>query len=79
MKEYYTGQTGLDCLDFMNEFFNPAEMKGFLKGNILKYLVRMGRKLDNPEIEDCHKMCDYAERLFRIVDKESKVKENDNI
>lgn len=78
MKLYYTGKTGIDAHDVMLEFFSNSELKGFYKGNVIKYLIRAGRKLDNSELEDLGKAIDYLEKLYRLVEKEDK-EENKNV
>lgn len=57
---------GLDfeCLDVIQMLLSPAEYRGFLKGNILKYLFRHESKNG---LEDIEKMNVYATRLDSLL------------
>lgn len=57
---------GLDfeCLDIIQMTLSPTEYRGFLKGNILKYLFRHESKNG---LEDIEKMNVYATELYSLL------------
>ena len=61
---YYAGN-GLSPLQaFKNGLISEDEYLGFLKGNIIKYVVRAGHKDD--EVRDIDKAIDYCHHLKRF-------------
>ena len=61
MSDYYAIADGIDALDVMRGCMSSAAFIGFLRGNVIKYAVRMGRKGDM--LPDAEKMADYARML----------------
>lgn len=59
---HYKGKDSIDVIDFMYQQLSLEEFKGFMKGNMIKYPVRAGRKDD--ELADIKKARDYADRLI---------------
>lgn len=57
--EHY--RQGIECIDYIESILTPEEFKGFLKGNMIKYLYRANKK--NGE-EDRAKSENYAHRLI---------------
>lgn len=57
---YKTG--GIETIDFIGAKLSIDEFKGYLKGNIVKYLSRATKK-DN-ELQDYQKAKWYMERLI---------------
>lgn len=51
----------MECLDVIKACLSKSEFKGFLKGNVLKYMYRKGDKGD--ALEDLNKACWYAKKL----------------
>lgn len=51
----------MECLDVIKACLSDSEFKGFLKGNVLKYMYRKGDKGD--ALEDLNKACWYAKKL----------------
>ena len=51
----------LECLDVIKACLSSSEFRGFLKGNVLKYMYRKGDKGD--ALEDLNKACWYAKKL----------------
>lgn len=51
----------MECLDVIKACLSNSEFKGFLKGNVLKYMYRKGDKGD--ALEDLNKACWYAKKL----------------
>jgi hypothetical protein len=56
---------GIETIDFLIAKFSKEEIKGYLKGNVLKYLSRAGKK-DN-EQEDFLKAQWYLNKLVEVV------------
>ena len=52
---------GIETIDFIKAKLTPDEFRGYLKGNVLKYLTRAGHK--GNANEDIDKMVWYANRL----------------
>lgn len=62
----YTGEDGKDLIDRMEEGLIPEEqVRGFLKGNVLKYLVRYE---DKGGMDDLIKAHEYLTRLIAFED-----------
>lgn len=58
---YYIIDDQVSALDVMHGAMSGEEYRGFLKGNCIKYAVRMGRKgNDSDAISDAHKLANYA-------------------
>ena len=54
-------QTGMETIDVLKNSMKPSEFKGFLKGNIIKYVSRCDYK--NNAIEDLEKAEWYINKL----------------
>ena len=65
-KHYNTG--AMECLDVIKACLSSSEFRGFLKGNVLKYMYRKGDKGD--ALEDLNKACWYAKKLIEQEKKE---------
>ncbi|MDQ2069288.1 DUF3310 domain-containing protein [Natronospira bacteriovora] len=53
---------GIQPLEYMESRFNQKEMRGFLAGNVIKYVSRFALK---DGVKDLQKALDYLERLIR--------------
>lgn len=53
--------TKIQPIEFMQSIFTPQEFEGFLKGNIIKYIQRLGKK-DEP-LKESAKILRYAQWL----------------
>lgn len=60
MTEHYEGQ--IEPIEYIAATFNDDEYRGFLKGNVIKYISRAGKKGD--AIEDFLKAKKYLEWLI---------------
>lgn len=58
---------GVDVFDVAPYFLTPEELKGFYKGNILRYFFRQGRKANTDDTKKCK---DYMEKLDNLSDEE---------
>lgn len=65
--EHYK-KCGIEPWDIMQANFTHDEFVGFLKGNILKYLMRIGRK--GQDLDDCDKIANYANKLKEVLQKD---------
>ena len=54
----------IECIDAIRASMTPAEYRGYLKGNILKYLWRYDRK---GGVQDLDKATWYLVRLREVV------------
>ena len=62
----YTGEDGKDLIDRFEEGLIPEEQtRGFLKGNVLKYVVRYE---DKGGMDDLIKANEYLRRLIEFED-----------
>ena len=52
----------MECLDVIKACLSNSEFRGFLKGNVIKYMYRKGDKGD--ALEDLNKACWYAKKLM---------------
>lgn len=57
---------GIECIDYLKAKLSVEEFKGFLRGNVVKYLSRAGLKSD--AVEDLKKAAWYLQRLIREVE-----------
>jgi len=62
---HYELWEGVEAIDIIKQTLTPEEYKGFLKGNILKYQLRLGKK-DNTQNE-ITKISDYSNELKGIT------------
>lgn len=65
--DHYTAGD-IECIDAIRASMTPAEFRGYLKGNILKYLWRYDRK---GGVQDLDKATWYLVRLREVVADES--------
>ena len=63
---HYKGSENIDVIDFLYQQLPFEQFKGFMKGNMIKYPVRAGRKDD--ELADIKKARDYADRLIEKME-----------
>lgn len=57
--EHYQG--GVEVIDYLRVKLTPDEFRGYLRGNVIKYLSRAGRK--GPAHEDYAKAAWYSRML----------------
>ena len=62
MVSYYEGS--IEPIEYMAASFTDSEYAGFLKGNIIKYISRAGKK--GPAIEDLRKAEQYLRWLIEL-------------
>jgi len=62
---HYRGENGVESIDAIEAALTQEEFKGFLKGNIIKYIFRSTRK--GNEKEDLQKSAWYQKRLEILI------------
>ena len=62
MVSYY--ESTIEPIEYMAANFSDEEYRGFLKGNILKYISRAGKK--GPAIDDLRKAEQYLRWLIEL-------------
>lgn len=63
---HYTSKD-VECIDWIEMMLTPEEFKGYLKGNVLKYVWRCEQK--GKPIQDNSKAVWYLERLIGWFEK----------
>lgn len=56
---------GIECIDAIKASMTEEQFKGFLKGNIIKYLWRY--ELKNNPVQDLEKAQYYLNRLIKEI------------
>lgn len=64
--EHYASMAGLEPIELMQLVLSPAEFIGFLKGNIIKYTMRAGKKQGEAAEKDAAKAKRYIEWLMKL-------------
>lgn len=59
-------QSGIECIDAIEAALTPDELRGYYKGNVLKYTWRERYKNG---LEDMRKACWYYNRLVKHMEK----------
>lgn len=62
---HYQGK--IECIDYLQDKLTAEEFRGFLKGNVLKYLSRATKKEN--ELEDYKKAQWYMNKLIKQMEK----------
>lgn len=60
---------GIEVIDFMEAKMSPEELRGYLKGNVIKYLSRAALK--GAETQDYRKAKWYLDRLVGTLTEKS--------
>lgn len=58
----YGGDTTYECVKVLKAWMNEDEYRGFLRGNCLKYLCRVGKK--DEVVQELNKAKWYLEKLI---------------
>ena len=72
-KTYYEAEGDFDVIDFAQQF-----QINYCRGAIIKYLVRAGKKKDNPELQDLRKALDYLNREIEFAERKQREYINEN-
>ncbi len=65
LSKHYELWNDLEAIDVIKAMLTPEEYNGFLKGNILKYQLRLGKK-DNVD-KELAKIKDYQAELNSLL------------
>lgn len=65
--ERYGGDTTYECIKVLEAWLSEEQYKGFLRGNALKYLCRVGKK--DESVQELNKARWYLDKL---IEKEEK-------
>ena len=58
-----------ESIDYIEAVLGREQFIGFLRGNALKYLTRMGQKEGESELDDSRKIQWYVNRLVKTLEK----------
>lgn len=64
--EHYASMVGLEPIELMQLVLSLPEFVGFLKGNIIKYTLRAGKKQGEAAEKDAAKAKRYTEWLIKL-------------
>ena len=64
-KPYHYTQGGIECIDAIKASMSDEEFKGFLKGNVMKYIWRYENK---DKLQDLNKAMWYLNKLISIIE-----------
>lgn len=64
--EHYASMVGLEPIELMQLVLSLPEFVGFLKGNIIKYTMRAGKKQGEAAEKDAAKAKRYTEWLMKL-------------
>lgn len=67
----YYDAGGLSVVDIWKAKLTKEELRGLFKGNVLKYLLRAGKKNKNTALKDLNKAKDYLENLIETYQEDS--------
>lgn len=65
--ERYGGDTTYECIKVLKAWLSLEQYKGFLRGNTIKYLCRVGKK--DETVQELKKAKWYLERLIEEEEK----------
>lgn len=68
----YYDAGGLSVVDIWKAKLTKEELRGLFKGNVLKYLLRAGKKNKNTAVKDLKKARDYLDNLIETYEGEEK-------
>nr|DAI94881.1 MAG TPA: nucelotide kinase [Caudoviricetes sp.] len=64
---HYTNEYGIELNEYLQHTFDYEELKGWYTMQVLKYLVRAGKKEGESYDKDRNKALDYANELANII------------
>ena len=62
----------IECIDYIQDKLTPEEYRGFLRGSVIKYIDRLGKKEDDKA--DAEKAMWYLERLVDVLGGDTRAK-----
>lgn len=73
--ERYGGDITYECIKVLEAWMPKEQYKGFLRGNIIKYLCRVGKK--DETVQELKKAKWYLEKLIEKEEKDGKSESKD--
>ena len=70
--ERYGGDTPYECIKVLKAWLPKDEYRGFLRGNAIKYICRLGKK--DESVQELKKARWYIDKLIELDEKMSKYK-----
>ena len=67
--KHYTNDYGMELNEYLQYIFNHESLKGWYTMQVLKYLVRAGKKEGESYHKDVKKAVDYAMELATLISK----------
>lgn len=64
---HYRGSKGLEVMEVLENFPTPEELKGFYKGNVIKYILRSDKKNGTEDLNKALKYLGWLSRNRRPV------------
>ena len=64
---HYANEHGVELNEYLKHNFNYEELVGWYTMQVLKYLVRAGKKEGESYDKDYNKALDYAEELAKLI------------
>ena len=65
---HYTADGGIECIDAIEATLTPEEFRGYLRGQVIKYIWRCNYK--GKRLEDLEKAEWYLKRYIELLKKE---------
>ena len=65
---HYTADDGIECIDAIEATLTPEEFRGYLRGQVIKYVWRCNYK--GKRLEDLEKAEWYLKRYIELLKKE---------
>lgn len=70
----YGGDVTYECIKVLEAWLTEEQYKGFLRGNVLKYLCRVGKK--DSEVQELKKARFYLDKYIEFEEKSAEKGEN---
>lgn len=71
--KHYANEYGVELNEYLKHTFNYEELEGWYKMQVLKYLVRAGKKEGESYDKDRKKALDYASELASLINEQGRV------
>ena len=69
---HYQNQYGVELKEYLKHNFNYEEIAGWYTMQVLKYLVRAGKKEGESYDKDYNKALDYASELANLINEQGR-------
>jgi hypothetical protein len=60
--QHYNGDSPYECIKVLNAWMSEDEYRGFLRGNAIKYICRLGKK--DEAVQELKKAAWYIDKLI---------------